>query len=103
MQLKKTKSNFTNFLSDEVKIIFEIFDDRVRLVGGAVRNLLINKKVSDYDFATTLLPSEIVEILKKNNIQAISLAIKYGTIIAVINQKNFEILCFVAFVVCTHK
>jgi poly(A) polymerase len=91
MQLKKIKSNFTNLLSDEVKIIFKIFDDRVRLVGGAVRNLIINKQVSDYDFATTLLPSEIIEILKKNNIQAISLAIKYGTIIAVVNQKNFEI------------
>ena len=91
MQLKKTKSNIINSVSEEVKIIFGIFEDQVRLVGGAVRNLLINKKVSDYDFATPLLPSEIVQILKKHNIQTISLAIKYGTIIAVVNKKNFEI------------
>ena len=91
MQLITTKSNIIDTLSDEVKTIFSIFKDKARLVGGAVRNLIINKAVSDFDFATSLLPNEIITLLNKNNIKTIDLAKKYGTIIAVINQKNFEI------------
>lgn len=75
----------------EVKIIFEIFGDEIRLVGGCVRDLLMGEMAKDYDFACTLLPEKIIEILGENNIQAIPTGIKFGTITAVVNHKNFEI------------
>ncbi len=78
-------------LPAEVKILFEIFGDQARLVGGSVRDLLLKKEVSDFDFATKLLPQEVTKILEKNKIKAVPTGIKFGTITAVINHKNFEI------------
>jgi poly(A) polymerase len=78
-------------LPREVKILFKIFDSQIRLVGGCVRDLLMNKKVNDFDFACKLLPQEIIEILHKNKVKFVPTGIKFGTITAVLNGKNFEI------------
>jgi poly(A) polymerase len=75
----------------EVKTLFSIFGDNIRLVGGSTRDLLLNKELHDFDFATKFLPQEIVEILQKNKIKSVPTGIKFGTITAVINGKNFEI------------
>ena len=85
-------------LPAEVKTIFKIFaqntkqdKDSIRLVGGCVRDLLLEKTVNDFDFATKLQPQEIIAILEKNQIKAIPTGIEFGTITAVVNHKNFEI------------
>lgn len=79
----------------EIEIIFKVFlaerADSIRLVGGCVRDLLLQKKVADFDFATKFLPQEIINILKKNNIKSVPTGLKHGTITAVLNGKNFEI------------
>ncbi len=67
------------------------YNDNLRIVGGAVRNFLLNKKISDFDLSTTFLPQETINILQKNNIKAIPTGIKFGTITAIINNKSFEI------------
>ncbi len=85
---------FNLSLPTEVKTIFKTFaknPDSIRLVGGCVRDLILAKPVNDFDFATKLLPSEIIEILEIHQIKAIPTGINYGTITAVINHKNFEI------------
>ena len=78
-------------LPPEVLKIFTIFGENIRLVGGAVRDLILEKKVNDYDFACKFLPDEIQKILKAHNIKSIPTGLKYGTITAVINNKNFQI------------
>lgn len=78
----------------EVKEIFAVFlkrGDEIRLVGGSVRDLIYNKDVCDFDFATKFSPQEVIKILEKNNIKAVPTGIKFGTITAVVNGKNFEI------------
>ncbi len=75
----------------EVKKLFDIFGEDIRLVGGSVRDLMIKKKVGDFDFATKFPPQQIIKILQSNNILAIPTGIKFGTITAVVNGKNFEI------------
>lgn len=80
-----------NKLPNEVKLLFAIFGDDIRLVGGCVRDLIIAKEVNDFDFATKFLPEKVTEILEKNNIKAVPTGIKFGTITAVVNGKNFEI------------
>ena len=75
----------------EVKTIFQIFNSEIRLVGGCVRDLLLKKKIADFDFATKLSPNQIIKILEKNHLKAIPTGIKFGTITAVVNHKNFEI------------
>ena len=79
------------FLPSEVKIIFSIFGDKIRLVGGCVRDLLLKKTPNDFDFATILQPQEIIKILENNNVKAVPTGLAFGTITAVINNKNFEI------------
>jgi len=56
-----------------------------------VRDLILEKKVNDYDFACKFLPEKIEKILQENNIKSITTGLKYGTITAVINHKNFQI------------
>ncbi len=75
----------------EVINLFTIFGQEIRMVGGAVRDLLLDRQVKDFDFATTHTPNQIKEILSNNNIKYVDLAEKFGTIIAVIDGKNFEI------------
>lgn len=81
--------------TDEVKLIFKVFlkeeSDSIRLVGGCVRDLIANKEIKDFDFASKFLPDQIIEILEKNNIKAVPTGIEFGTITAVINSKHFEI------------
>jgi len=75
----------------EVKKLFEIFGVEIRLVGGCVRDMLLKKSAKDFDFATKFLPQEVIEILEKNKIKAVPTGVKFGTITAVVNGKNFEI------------
>ena len=63
----------------------------VRFIGGAVRDLLINKKVKDIDLATNLLPSHIQKILMDNKIQYFTIGKEFGTITAVIDKQPIEI------------
>ncbi len=78
-------------LPREIKKLFTIFSGEIRLVGGCVRDLILGKKIHDYDFATKFLPQEITKILEKNKIKAVPTGAKFGTITAVVNGKNFEI------------
>jgi poly(A) polymerase len=92
MTLKVLKlPELTKFFPAEVKILFQIFNSEILLVGGCVRDLLLKKKIADFDFATKLRPNEIIKILEENNLKAIPNGIKFGTITAVVNHKNFEI------------
>ncbi len=90
-----TKPNIQDHLLQklpmEVRNIFAIFGSEIRLVGGAVRDLLLDSKVHDFDFATTYQPLEVKKILIANNIKYVDLAEKFGTIIAIINGNNYEI------------
>lgn len=83
--------NLIEKLPKEVESLFKIFGDEIRLVGGCVRDLLVEKDVNDFDFATRFLPQEIIDILEKNKVKAVPTGIKFGTITAVVNGKNFEI------------
>jgi poly(A) polymerase len=78
-------------LPSEVKTLFKVFNSEILLVGGCVRDFLLQKNVNDFDFCTKFLPDEIIKILTKNKIKAIPTGIKFGTITAVVNGKNFEI------------
>lgn len=53
-------------IPDEVKIILDKFykaDFQIYIVGGAVRDLLMNRKVNDWDFTTDASPEEILKIM----------------------------------------
>ncbi len=62
-----------------------------RVVGGAVRNSLMELPVADIDIATTLLPEAVVERAGAAGIKAVPTGIAHGTVTLVIDGKPFEI------------
>lgn len=79
----------------ELLILNDIFNknnsDNLRIVGGAIRNYLMNKKINDFDLSTKLTPDESIELLKNNKIKVVPTGIKFGTIMAIVKGKSFEI------------
>lgn len=69
----------------------EKFGGEARLVGGCVRDSLLQRDVHDIDLATNLLPNQTIKALKLRNIKTIPTGLKHGTITAVLNQRSFEI------------
>jgi Poly A polymerase head domain len=66
-------------------------DSPPRIVGGSVRDTLLNLSVADIDFATPLLPKNVIERLENAGIKAIPTGIDHGTITAVSMGQAFEI------------
>lgn len=62
-----------------------------RFVGGAVRNALLSRPVTDIDIATPLTPDEVMRRLNSANINAVPTGISHGTVTAVANRHPFEI------------
>ena len=65
--------NKINALIDQehIKILFSIFKNKnveLRLVGGSIRDVLINREIADIDAATALEPNDILALLDQNNI-----------------------------------
>jgi len=95
--LQSFKNNIKELsLITPVKIIFKAinsysYESEIRYVGGCLRKILNNEKVDDIDLATNLNPSEVSEILKKNNINFYESGIEHGTITAIIDDHKFEI------------
>ena len=89
-------NNKINALIDEehIKTLFSIFKNQnteLRLVGGSIRDALMNREIEDIDSATTLGPNDVLELLKKNKIEYDDFAIRYGSIIAYPNNKKIQI------------
>ena len=78
LELFKAISNYNNV-------------SEIRYVGGCVRKILNNEKFDDIDLATNINPEEVKQCLKNNNINFFETGIDHGTIIANIEEKNFEI------------
>jgi len=80
--------------TDHIKLLFYIFknyNSEVRLVGGSIRDVLMNRAIGDIDSATSLEPNDVLELLDKNNIEYDDFAIRYGSIIAYPNNKKIQI------------
>lgn len=62
-----------------------------RIVGGAVRNALMDMPVSDIDIATTLLPEEVIERAGTAGIKAVPTGIDHGTVTLVLAGRPYEV------------
>jgi len=81
-------------MNDVINKVFELFDNKVYLVGGSVRDILMKKQPKDYDFATPLLPDEIEKIIKKANKKAYNIGKRFGTLGIKIDGNLIEITTF---------
>src|SRR6185312_6291244 len=65
--------------------------EEARVVGGAVRNALLDIPIGDVDVATTALPEEVVRRAKEAGIKSVPTGIEHGTVTLVIDGQPFEV------------
>lgn len=53
------------------------------LVGGCVRDLILERNPKDWDIATSACPDEIINVLKNNKIKYSTVGYNYGTVVAI--------------------
>jgi len=63
------------------------------LVGGCIRNMLLEKDVKDWDVTTQAKPSEVINIFEKEH-HVIPTGIKHGTVTVIINEIPIEITTY---------
>ena len=81
------KELFTPELNQLIAL-FEKNDFELRIAGGAVRDILMGKKLHDVDFATTATPEQMKEMFELAGIRMINMKGEgHGTITARINDK----------------
>jgi poly(A) polymerase len=65
--------------------------EEARVVGGAVRNVLLDIPIGDIDIATTALPEEVMRRAKSAGVKSVPTGIEHGTVTLVIDAKPFEV------------
>lgn len=69
---------------------FEIAGKRCFLVGGAVRDYLLGRPVSDFDVATDARPEEVIKLYRK----VVPTGIKHGTVTVLYKGHKIEVTTF---------
>jgi tRNA nucleotidyltransferase/poly(A) polymerase len=62
-----------------------------RAVGGAVRNTLLGRPVSDIDFATTARPEDTIRLAQAAGLKTVPTGIEHGTITVIAEAVPFEV------------
>ena len=70
--------------------IFRENGHRLYIVGGAVRDHLLGRKNSDYDFCTDAKPEEVIPMFRR----VIPTGIKHGTVTVLFKGDSFEVTTF---------
>ena len=85
-----------NSIPDCLKALASIFSPFAPLyiVGGAVRNSLLNYPVSDFDIASDLLAEKVEELLDGSNFQIVASYKRTGTLVIKCKQYKFEYTTF---------
>ena len=65
--------------------------EEARVVGGAVRNALLDMPIHEVDVATTATPEEVVRRVTAAGFKPVPTGIEHGTITVVIDKQPFEV------------
>jgi poly(A) polymerase len=65
--------------------------EEARVVGGSIRNALLNIPIGDIDIATTALPDEVARRAKLAGIKCVPTGIEHGTLTLVVDAHPFEV------------
>lgn len=77
-----------------IQQIFSVLDsgdDSVRLVGGVVRNVLMQRPVTDIDMATTHRPEAVMDKARKAGLKVVPTGLAHGTVTVVAGKRSFEV------------
>jgi poly(A) polymerase len=65
--------------------------EEARVVGGAVRNALMEAPVGEFDIATTALPQEVIRRAEAAGFKAAPTGIAHGTVTVVVDHGGYEV------------
>ena len=75
--------------------LFNLLNGQVYFVGGAVRDVLMNRPVHDLDLTTPLTPDQVIDCLKNTDIRIHPTGIEHGTLtLAFTDKTTVEITSF---------
>ena len=82
-------------LPSALQRIFAILSDyETYLIGGCVRDLLLDIPPKDYDFTTAATPTQMLEIFARHGIRTLEIGRAFGTIGVLIDSQVYEITTF---------
>ena len=90
----KPTNLFSHIKNDDVLKIFDLAEKNkfnIWIVGGAIRDFFLKKKINDIDFVFDINPIELVDILKTNELEFISSYINFGVLIIKLNNKEYTL------------
>jgi poly(A) polymerase len=77
--------------AQKTRAVLEALGPDARFVGGAVRNALLKREVSDIDIATPLTPDEVTKRLTAAGLGAVPTGFEHGTVTAISSGTPFEV------------
>ena len=84
-------------LPNDVKLILDILRSNnfsSVVVGGCVRDSLLDNTPKDWDIATNALPDEVLKVFKTLGYTTLDVGKSFGTIVVVIGSESYEITTF---------
>ena len=85
----------TTWLTDgalgKLMAVLDCDGEEARVVGGAVRNVLMGEPTGDIDVATTALPDEVMRRAQAAGFKAVPTGIEHGTVTVVVDHGPFEV------------
>ena len=82
------------FLKPETQAVFACLNREgfeARVVGGAVRNTLLDEPVREVDFATTARPEDTLRLAAQAGIKTVPTGISHGTVTLIVHGVPFEV------------
>jgi poly(A) polymerase len=91
MPLELAPEQKAKLLTPAVQRLLAALKGQARIVGGAVRDVLLDRQGFDIDFATPLPPDEATQLLTQAGLKSVPTGLAHGTITAVVDGIGYEI------------
>ena len=81
------------YLPDDAKFIIDTFYQNGYesfIVGGCVRDTMLNRELNDYDITTNAMPEKTIELFEKT----IPTGLQHGTITVMLNKEPYEVTTY---------
>ncbi len=91
---KLESSNFKKIVTSDLLRLEKLFKSNgydFRLVGGVVRDLLLDRLPNDVDISTDCVPEEMVKIFEAEKIRYIPTGLQHGTVTVVLANTSYEV------------
>jgi tRNA nucleotidyltransferase/poly(A) polymerase len=82
------------FTRPAVRKLFAVLEqegDEARIIGGAVRDALMGRRLGDLDFATTAPPEAVMRRAEATGIKAVPTGIEHGTVTLVVDGEGHQV------------